>query len=107
MKNACSGKWSYFAITQCLERRDGLGDRNEGSWLSGEGFCHEHVLRQEALDLTCARLTMILSSSDSSSIPRIAMMFSRSLVTLQDLLSASSNCVVLVADVLRIEDPRC
>ena len=53
-----------------------------------------------------ARLTMILSSSDSSSIPRIAMMSCSSLLRCRICLTRTARVVVVLADVLRVEDPR-
>ena len=53
-----------------------------------------------------ARPTMSLSSSESSSMPRIAMMSCSSLVALQDLLDPVGDVVVLLAEDVRLEDRR-
>jgi hypothetical protein len=62
-------------------------------------------LRQEALDLARA-LHRHLSSSESSSMPRIAMMSWSSLVALQDLLDPVGRREVLLAEDVRLEDRR-
>jgi hypothetical protein len=61
-----------------LERSDGLFQRTELAVRAGELLGHEERLRQEALDLAGAG-HVSLSSSDSSSMPRMAMMSCRSL----------------------------
>ena len=53
-----------------------------------------------------ARDTMILSSSESSSTPRIAMMSCSSLLRCRICLTRTARVVVVLADVLRVEDPR-
>ena len=53
-----------------------------------------------------ARCTMILSSSDSSSTPRIAMMSCSSLLRWRICFTRIARVVVRLADVLRVQDPR-
>jgi LmbE family N-acetylglucosaminyl deacetylase len=64
---------------------------------AGEDLGDEERLAKEALDLAGAA-TMSLSSSLSSSTPRIAMMSCRLAVALEDLLHRRAIGVVLLAD---------
>ena len=73
MKNACSGKWSYSPSASFLNASMvSSSGTNEPSRpvnaLATKVFCERNRWMRRA------RLTRILSSSDSSSMPRIAMM---------------------------------
>ena len=62
-----------LAVAQFLEAADRLGQRRHLALLAGERLGHDERLRQELLDRR-ARATTCLSSSLSSSTPRMAMM---------------------------------
>ena len=62
-----------LAFAKSAEALDGVGEVDELARRSREDFGDEERLRQEALDLARAA-TVILSSSDNSSMPRMAMM---------------------------------
>jgi hypothetical protein len=67
------GQVVVLAGGEALEALDGVGELDELARRAGEDLGHEERLRQEALDLAGAA-TVSLSSSDSSSMPRMAMM---------------------------------
>jgi len=62
-----------FAVHDRLEAADGIGQFDELAGRVGELLGHEKGLAEEAADLAGAR-HVSLSSSDSSSMPRMAMM---------------------------------
>ncbi len=62
-----------FAVDDRLERADGVFDLDELAGDAGEDFRDVERLAKEALDLARAATTS-LSSSESSSMPRMAMM---------------------------------
>jgi hypothetical protein len=65
-------------VDDLLETLDGVLHLHVNAGLAGEGLRDVERLREEALDLPGTR-TVSLSSSESSSMPRIAMMSWRSL----------------------------
>ena len=73
------GQVVVLAVDDLLEAADGVRELDVAPGRAGELLGHEERLREEALDLAGARDTVSLSSSESSSMPRIAMMSWRSL----------------------------
>ena len=67
-----------FAVEDHLEAANGFFDGNVFAGRAGEDFGDRERLREEALNLARSE-TINLSSSDNSSMPRIAMMSCRSL----------------------------
>ena len=78
MKNACSGMWSYSpsasALNEAIVSSTGT---NEPGWPVNASATNMFCERNRWIRR--ARLTRTLSSSESSSMPRIAMMSCRSL----------------------------
>ena len=95
-----------LALGDLVERLDGLliGTVEPGWPVNCSAT--QQVLRQEALDPPGPADELSLSSSDSSSMPRMAMMSCRSLYRCRIRFTSLRDAVVLVADVLRVEDPR-
>ena len=78
MKNACSGMWSYSPSARALnEATVSSTGTNEPGWPVKASATNMFWLRKRWMRR--ARLTRTLSSSESSSMPRIAMMSCRSL----------------------------
>ena len=78
MKNACSATWSYSPSEILLNASIGVLDGDGRALDAGELLGDVGVLRQEPLD-PAGPVDEILSSSESSSTPRIAMMSCSSL----------------------------
>jgi len=72
----------------------------------GELLGHVEGLRKEFLNLAGRANGQPLSSSESSSMPRMAMISCRSLYRLENAFHGRSRVVVVVADYARIEDAR-
>src|SRR5664279_1850839 len=92
-----------IASGETFERLDGLLDRHERSLHARELLGHERVLRQEALDASRPAdddLVLLGEFVDAENRDDV-LQFP---VTLQDLLGALRDVVVLLADVLRIQD---
>ena len=77
-QEAAFGDAVTLAVQDHLKAADGFLQRHILTGHTGKLLCHMEGLGQEALHLT-ARATVILSSSDSSSIPIMAMMSCSSL----------------------------
>src|SRR4051794_31236535 len=93
------------AVGDLVERLDGLGDRNGGALEAGELLGDVGVLRQEALDTArpadddLVLLGQLVDTEDRNDVLQL-------LVALEDLLDPDRAVVVVLADVLRVEDPR-
>jgi len=74
------------------------------AWRAGELLGDEETAATGNRSIFRARLTVSLSSSDSSSIPRIAMMSWSSPVALQDLLDLVGHAEVLLAEDLCLQN---
>jgi hypothetical protein len=73
------GQLVVLAVEDLAEAADRVLELHVLAGRAGELLGDEERLRQEALDLAGARTTITLSSSESSSMPRMAMMSCRSL----------------------------
>jgi len=101
-RNACSGRASHSPSTIIWKPIDRVLERDVLALGAGEGLRDRERLRQEALDLARTGHRS-LSSGESSSMPRIAMMSRSSFVALQRLLHAAGRGVVLLADDVRVD----
>src|SRR3989344_4024530 len=93
-----------FALENFAEAADGVLDLHEFSLQAGELLCHEHRLRQEALDAASApndQLVFFRKLVHAENRDDVLEVF----IALERLLNPASDAVVLVAHNFRRKDP--
>src|SRR5260221_10181276 len=99
------GQVVVLAFGDCLERGDGLLERDEHAGLTGELLGHVHRVREEPLDppspldSDLVLFRELVDAQDGDDVLQL-------LVPLQNPLHLARDLVVLPADVLGVQDPR-